>query len=112
MTSEQFYRLAAALAAQTEKAPSPSRRGLAAALEDVGTDPKAEAAGRGVGAGLTGAERARAREAMDALLKAKDLSNEIGGLHIRLHRLLIDAWQQLFDLLLLEPESGGKEEEK
>lgn len=70
------------------------------------------AAGRGAGAGLTGAERAKAREAMDALLKAEELSNEIGGLHIRLHRLLIDAWQQLFDLLLLEPEGGGKEGEK
>lgn len=65
------------------------------------------AAGRGAGA-----ERAKAREAMDALLKAEELSNEIGGLHIRLHRLLIDAWQQLFDLLLLEPEGGGKEGEK
>ncbi len=92
MTKNQFDRLAAALAAQTAG--------------------EAEAAGRGVGAGLTGAERARAREAMGALLKAEEFSNEIGGLHIRLHRLLIDAWQQLFDLLLLEPEGGGKEEEK
>lgn len=58
-----------------------------------------------------GFDQDKLAEALKAILKAEELSNEISSLNMKLYQLLVGVWREFY-LLAWPLEGGQKEEEK